>query len=186
MRRKDREMDRDFGLEVIDKAAYAVLSVTDQHGKPYAIPLSVVRKGNELYFHSAKSGTKVTLFASHPVVCLTFVCDVHVPDFLSDNELKGMQSEGKVSAIISHVFTTEYASAIVYGSLSTVNDDTEKREALRILCEKYTPDKMFLFDAAVESGMQYTNVYRVVIETLTAKRKKFDRNGEEMKWGRMK
>ncbi len=184
MRRKDREMPRDFGLEVIDKAAFGVLSVTDGNGEPYAVPLSVVRKNDVLYFHSATAGTKVDLFVSQPMVCLTFVCDVHVPDFLSDDELKALQTEGKISGITSHVFTTEYASAIVYGTVSPVTGEEEKREALRILCEKYTLDKMFLFNAAYESGIRRTNVYRVSIDSLTAKRKKFDAAGEEMKWGR--
>lgn len=50
MRRKDREMDREFGLKVIDKATYGVLAMVDE-GKPYCIPLSIVRDGNTLYFH---------------------------------------------------------------------------------------------------------------------------------------
>ena len=80
MRRKDREMGRDFGLTIIDKSQYGVLSVTDLNDQPYAIPLSVVRKDDWLYFHSAKSGTKVDLLQSGATVCVTFVGKVNVPE----------------------------------------------------------------------------------------------------------
>lgn len=51
MRRRDREMNREFGLEVIDKSIYGVLSIVADDNEPYSIPLSIVRDGNKLYFH---------------------------------------------------------------------------------------------------------------------------------------
>ena len=56
MRRKDREMDKDFGLEVIDKSKYGVISLVDNNNMPYSVPLSIVRDGDMLYFHSATVG----------------------------------------------------------------------------------------------------------------------------------
>lgn len=38
MRRKDRERDRSFAWEVLKKAPYATLSLTDGQGRPYAVP----------------------------------------------------------------------------------------------------------------------------------------------------
>ena len=70
-------MPSDFGLQVIDKAPYGTLSITDTEGNPYAIPLSMARSGEFLYFHSAKSGTKVDLLQPGTSVCITFVADVH-------------------------------------------------------------------------------------------------------------
>lgn len=49
-----------------------------------------------------------------------------------------------------------------------------------MICRKYTPDKMALFDMAVTSGMKLTNIYRIAIERITAKRKKYDSDGKEM------
>lgn len=185
MRRKDREMDRNWGLQVIDRAPFAVLSVTDTNGDPYAIPLSVARDGEYLYFHSARSGTKVDLLESQPLVCVTFVTDVNIPDLFSEEELAEMQTnEEKAGDIGSKVFTTEFASAIVYGEVEPVTTDEGKRRALEVICRKYTPDKMALFEMAVTSGMKLTNIYRIAIEQITAKRKKYDADGKEMKWGR--
>lgn len=185
MRRKDREMDREWGLQVIDRAPFAVLSVTDTNGDPYAIPLSVARDGEQFYFHSARSGTKVDLLQSQPLACITFVTDVHVPELFSKEELEEMRTnEDKAGDIGSKVFTTEFASAIVYGKVESVTADEEKRRALEVICRKYVPDKMALFDMAVGSGMKLTNIYRITIERITAKRKKYDTDGKEMKWGR--
>ena len=46
MRRKDREKSREFALEVTDKCEWAVLSMTDQEGMPYAVPVTIVRDGD--------------------------------------------------------------------------------------------------------------------------------------------
>lgn len=35
MRRKDREMDKDFAFDVIDKSTYGVISMIDQNNEPY-------------------------------------------------------------------------------------------------------------------------------------------------------
>ena len=56
MRRKDREMNAEFGLEVIDRAEFGVLSLVDPQGEVYSVPLSIARDGSQLYFHSARSG----------------------------------------------------------------------------------------------------------------------------------
>lgn len=185
MRRKDREMNRDFAMQVIDNAPYAVLSVTDMDGEPYAVPLSIVRDGDFLYFHSAKSGTKVDLLAVRQNVCLTFVGEVNIPNLFTYAEYEELKKDKqKSSQLTSKVFTTEFESAIVFGKVLSIQNVNEKREALRMICEKYTPDKMMLFDAAIQSGMDRTHIYRVFIDTVTAKRKKFDTLGEEMKWGR--
>ena len=39
MRRKDREMDRDFALQVLDKCEYAVLATVNPDGTPYCLSL---------------------------------------------------------------------------------------------------------------------------------------------------
>ena len=64
MRRKDRQMNKEFGYDLIDRSAYGVLSMVDENNGPYAIPLSLARKGEFLYFHSAKDGRKVHIFES--------------------------------------------------------------------------------------------------------------------------
>ena len=75
MRRKDREMSREFALEVSDKCEWAVLSMTDREGMPYAVPITIVRDGDAIYFHTAKAGRKIDILKQNPQVCLVCVGD---------------------------------------------------------------------------------------------------------------
>lgn len=185
MRRKDREMDRDFALGVIDKSSYGVVSVVDKENMPYAVPLSIVREGDMLYFHSARAGEKVEIFNLEPRVNVVFIGEVQVPDLYTKDQLIELsQDKNSANLVVSTVFTTEFESAIVKGRICKVEDEVDKIKVLKLICEKYTPDKMILFDIGVESGVEKVNIYGVKIEEISSKRKKFDLDGQEMKWMR--
>ncbi|WP_042679218.1 pyridoxamine 5'-phosphate oxidase family protein [Anaerosalibacter massiliensis] len=186
MRRKDREMTREFGMEVIDKSRYGIISMIGEDNEPYGIPLSIVRDGNNLYFHSAMGGRKVKIFEKEPKVSVAFVGETKIPENYTKEELDEIiKDESKAVLLISKVFTTEYESAVVIGKVKLVEDEEEKIKAMKLICEKYTPTKMDYFDMAIKAGLKRTNVYRIEIEEIKAKRKRYDINGEEMKWGRM-
>lgn len=185
MRRKDREMSPEFALQLIDSVPYGVLSMLDKEGEPYGVPLSLVRKEDILYFHSAKAGKKSEALKEGSTVCITFVGETQVPQLFDEKELADfLTKEEKGQTLISKVFTTEFESALVQGTVHKVTSEPQQIEAMRLICEKYTPSKMKLFDLAIRSGLSRTAVYCVKMQQITAKRKKFDRNGEEMKWGR--
>ena len=112
MRRKDREQSEEFGWDVLETCPYAVLSTTDDAGLPYSIPVSAAVAGGAIYFHSAKHGTKSKLLRAHPAVCLVGVRDV-VP--------------------LPEAYSTEYASAIVRGTIAEVTDDAERVTALQAI-----------------------------------------------------
>lgn len=187
MRRKDREMNTEFAKQVIDRSRYSVLSIIDTgSGTPYSIPLSIVRDDEFLYFHSAREGTKVDLFSENNQVKIVFVGEVHVPNLFTTSQLDEMtKDEEKTVQLISSVFTTEFESAIVTGMIQEVLDTDEKIHALKLICRKYTPDKMAYFQQAIKSGEKYTRVYRITMDEVKAKRKKYDSEGNEMKWGRL-
>lgn len=186
MRRKDREMGEDFAIALIDNSAYGVLSVIDADGNPYGMPLSIVRQEKRLYFHSAQGGKKVDAFSNGKLVCVSFIGTTNIPELYSKEELDSFLSDEKKGiTLASKVFTTEFESAMVFGKVHLVEDQEESVVALRLICEKYTPTKMPYFDLAVKSGLKRTNIYRIDIDSITAKRKKYDSSGEEMKWGRM-
>lgn len=183
MRRKDREMDLDFACEVIDRSPYGVLACVTPGGKPYAIPLSIARAGDRLYFHSATAGSKVDYLQDGQEVALTFVSHVQVPELFSPEVLSGMLNEpGAASSLGSKVFTTEFESACVQGRIYELRDDDEKIAGLRKICEKFTPEKMAFFELAISNALKITKVYEIRIESLTGKRKRFDAQGNELKW----
>lgn len=43
---------------------------------------------------------------------------------------------------------------------------------------------MNYFPVPIKAGLKRTNVYYIEIEEITVKRKKYNVNGEELKWGR--
>lgn len=187
MRRNDREMNTEFAKQVIDRSRYGVLSIIDNgNSTPYSIPLSIVRDDDFLYFHSAREGTKVDLFLANNQVKIVFVGEVHVPNLFTTSQLDEMiKDEEKTVQLISSVFTTEFESAIVNGKIQEVLDTDEKIHALKLICRKYTPDKMTYFQHAIKSGEKYTRVYCITMDEVKAKRKKYDSEGNEMKWGRL-
>ena len=186
MRRKDREMSPEFGIEIIDKARYGVMTMVDEENKPYSIPLSIVRDENTLYFHSAMDGKKVKIFERNPNVHVVFVGEVKIPENYTKEELDEItKDESKAVLLISSVFTTEYESAVVKGKVSLLEGEQDKIKAMKLLCEKYTPTKMEYFHMAIQSGLKRTNVYKIEIAEIKTKRKKYDQYGKEMKWGRM-
>ncbi|NLA81829.1 MAG: 5-nitroimidazole antibiotic resistance protein [Clostridiaceae bacterium] len=160
MRRKDRKMDRAFGLEVIDRCQYAVMSAVLPDGNPYGVPLSMVRIGGQLYFHCAQAGKKLDALRHNPRVSVA--CVGHVRPLTND-------------------FTTEYESALVTGKAIRVEDEEEKIRALRATCLRYTPDNMDQFDAAIARSLHRTDVWKIDMEEITAKRKKYDADGKEIK-----
>lgn len=150
MRRKDREMPEEFGLEVIDRCNYGVVAMTDEEGAPYAVALNLVRSGRSLYFHCAYEGKKSVSLAKNPDVCISFV--------------GGEQP-------VADKFTTRYESAVVRGTAVIVEDEAEKIEALRLLCQKLTPSNMGNFDEAIERSLVRTAIWRIDMKEITAKRK---------------
>lgn len=150
MRRKDRQMPREFALAVADKCEWAVVSFVTPEGEPYGVPVSVVREGDALYFHTAKEGRKID--------CINASAHVHVV------------CVGDVERA-SDKFTTGYESAMAEGECREVTDDAEKVHALRLLCEKYTPTNMAAFDKAVAASLERTGVYKISLHSVTGKAK---------------
>lgn len=184
MRRKDREMDQEFGLAVIDKASFGTLGLVGEDCA-YTIPLSIAREGEHLFFHSAKAGKKVDLLQQAEKVSVVFVGEHQVPQVMTKEEAdKAISSPETFGELTRKIFTTEYESAMVVGSIVKLEDKEDKIHGLEVICQKFTPQWMTYFLQAIESGLERTDVYRITIEEITSKRKKFDAFGEEMKWMR--
>ena len=170
MRKKSREMDAAWALEVMDKAPYMTVSMTDVNGMPYSVPLSLACvNGNTFYFHCATEGKKLDILRTNPHVCLTAVSKCKPTVGPKDGS-----------------FSLEYKSAIAFGRTEIVTDDAEKREALRAISQRFLPNHMDAFEAALERSMARTAVVRITLtEPPAGKRKQYDANGDEMKYGRM-
>ena len=170
MRKASREMDAAFALEVLDKAPYVTVSFTRPDGTPYGVPLSLARTdGKTFYFHCAMEGEKLDCIATNPMVALSAVTRCTPTVGPKDSS-----------------FTLQYKSAMAIGKAEMVTDRGEKIEALRAICLRFLPHHMDAFDDAIARSLERTAVVKITLTAPpTGKRKQYDKQGEEMKWGRM-
>lgn len=151
MRRKERQLPEEFAWEIVDKCEYALLAMTAEDGMPYGLPVTIVRKGRDVYFHSAMEGRKVRCLRTNPRVCLTCVGNTEIQQ---------------------DRFTTLYESAVAFGAAEEVTEENEKIEALRILCQRHAPDNMAGFDEAIRRSLARTGVWRIRVEEISGKAKR--------------
>lgn len=152
-------MPQNFAHQVIDKAQYGVVSMIDKD-KSYSVPLSIVRSGDLLYFHSAKQGRKVDVLANNANVTVVFVGDKCMPENYSPNELEQMNSDALMAVkLISNVFTTEFESTIVTGVAKLVDDEDEKIGAMFAPYLKKVPSDLTIHNVYIEKKIL---IYRLV------------------------
>lgn len=156
MRKAKRQRDPEWALEVFRRAPFVTISMTRPDGTPYGVPVNMACKDEKtFYFHCAGEGEKLDCLAANPVVSLSAVSKC-TPCFEPEREN----------------FTEHYRSAIALGRAETVTDDSEKTEALRLLCERFLPREMAHFDSAVKRSLARTTIIRIAIsEPIVGKEK---------------
>lgn len=150
MRRKDRELSEERALRIVDSCEWASISMIDEEGMPYCIPMSIVRDNEYMYFHGSTDGKKTDSLRANPNVCVVCVGDTEQ---------------------LPYEFTTTYESAIITGKAEPITDEAEKIHALRVLCLRYAAVNMENFDAAVKKNLAYTALWKIKIEHITGKKK---------------
>ena len=170
MRKKSRAMDSEWALEIMHKAPYITVSFIDEDGKPYGFPLSLASDDDvNWYFHGALEGKKLEAIKTHPEICLSAVTRCAPTVGPKDGS-----------------FTLQFKSAIAFGKAEIVNEDTEKIHGLRLISERFLPKHMDAFDQSIARSLSRTAVVRITLtEPPTGKRKQYDKEGVEMKYGRM-
>lgn len=154
LRRKDRERDRAFAYGVIDRCTHGVAAFAAGDGAPYCVPLSMVRIGDELYFHCAPEGRKTNLLRARPRVCVSFVAE-----------------DAPFYDAARNSYSTYYQSAVVSGPAFEVTEPARKTAVLRALCEKLTPENLDGFDRAAARSLGATAVWGVRMEEASGKEK---------------
>ena len=170
MRKASREMPADWALDIMRKAPYITVSFIRPDGTAYGVPLSLASTDDKTwYFHCAPEGDKLDAIAAHPEVCLSAVTKCTPTVGPNDGS-----------------FTLQYRSAIAFGRAVLVTDVEEKVAALRAISERFLPQHMDAFDEAIRRSLHRTAVVRITLTASpTGKRKQYDKQGEEMKYGRM-
>lgn len=147
MRKVGRMLPTAEAYEILERAPYVTVSMVRPDGRPYGVPLSLVRgRGDVFYFHCAGEGEKLDCLRHDPVVALSAVSRC-TPRFEEDKKN----------------FTMYYRSAMAVGRAEIVEGGEEKVEALRLICERFLPQHMDEFDAAIDRSLSRTTIVKITL-----------------------
>lgn len=118
MRRLRQLLPETESVELLRRMTSGVLALEGDGGYPYAVPLSYVYHEGKLYFHSALQGHKIDAVRRNAKASFCVVA----------------QDE-----VVAEEFTTYFRSVIAFGRIRIIDDDGEKKAALRLLGGKYSP-----------------------------------------------
>ncbi len=110
MRRKDRQLTEEDTWALLKQESYGVLSVTEEDGWPYGVPINYILREGCLYLHCSPSAYVVGAIARDDRVCFTVV--------------------PRAELVPEHI-TETYESVIVYGRAHLVEDPAQREELLR-------------------------------------------------------
>lgn len=132
---------------IISKCDVCNVSMADQNGSPYVVPMNFGHKDDHIYFHSSRTGKKIDILKDNPSVCISFS---------ADHQLRWVNEE------IACSWGMKFRSVLAYGKVEFIDDFDKKEEALKIIMANYT-DIDFTFNAPAVKDVL---VFRVKIEKL--------------------
>lgn len=157
-RRQDRTVTDDGWIEDFLLHVPSGVIATEAGGQPFANTnlFAYQPADRAIYFHTNREGRLRFNISANPRVCFT----AHRMGRLlpADSSLE---------------FSLEYASVVVFGRVTVLEDPQEAEAGLRLLLEKYFPMQRYGRDyrPVRPEDLARTAVYRLKIESWSAKRK---------------
>ena len=148
IRRKDRIMDNEQALRLLETGEYGFLAMCGKNGYGYGIPLNYVLDGKSIYFHCATEGFKL--------------------ENIRHNNRVSFCVTGRTQVLPVQFFTT-YESVLVFGRIVYDLPGEERRKALDLLVARYSPDFMDISKTYISKSFYRTNILRLDIECLSGK-----------------
>ncbi len=152
LRRKDREMRDRAEIDAVLNAAKVLHLALADAGQPFVVPLFYAYDGAALFFHSARTGTKIALLRKNPRVCFCVTLD-----------------HGVIEAEAPCDFEAQHRTVIGFGHAVLLEDAADKRRALDRIVARFTP-RRFEYPAG---NLAATEAVRIDIESMTGKRHGF-------------
>ena len=152
IRRKDRLVDKEAGVALLEACDYGVLSVLGNDDYPYGIPVNFVYKDDCIYIHGFLDGHKIDAINKHPKVCFTAVGDIEV---LTDQ------------------ISTNYISVIAFGKAEVIvpSDNDVREMAFAAIINKYVPGDEERTTKYIRANENNTSLIKINIEHLTCKQR---------------
>lgn len=155
VRRRERLLEEKEAISLLRTGEYGILSMIENIDKAiggYGIPLNYVWDGNaSIYFHCAPEGYKLDCLKKNPNVSFSVIGHTKV---------------------ISHKFTTAYESIVVRGNIVMDLPEEERRKALILVLDKYSPADKEVGLKYIEKSFHRTNIMRLDIIEVSGKTKR--------------
>ena len=148
IRLKDRIVSGEKAIEIITNGSYGVLSTIGEDGYPYGVPLNYTYFDSCICFHCAQQGHKLENIDFNNKVSFCVVTK---------------------SDVLSNEFDTDYESAIAFGTATVVTDDSEKKDILLSVLNKYSADYLKAGNNYMKKYWDETKVIKMNIEHLSGK-----------------
>lgn len=155
VRRQDRLLEETDAMQLLRLGEYGILSMVELRGNEpagYGIPINYVWDENgHIYFHCAPEGLKLQILTQNRGVSFCVIGHTNV---------------------ISHKFTTAYESIIVRGQMCIDLSPEERKSALILLLDKYSPNDKEIGMKYIEKSFHRTNIIRLDIDEISGKTKR--------------
>ena len=149
MRRSKQALSAPDCAEILARGTSGVLALAGDNGYPYAVPISYVYDGENLYFHSARAGHKLDAIAREPKASFCVI----------DRD-----------EVTPEEYTTYFRSVIAFGRIRVLEEAAEKRAAIDLLARKYAPeDSRENRERAIERDWKHLCMLKMEIDHISGK-----------------
>jgi nitroimidazol reductase NimA-like FMN-containing flavoprotein (pyridoxamine 5'-phosphate oxidase superfamily) len=154
LRRKENAAEKDFGIALLEKCEYGILSVLGDHDYPYGVPVNFAYKDNCIYMHGATTGHKIDAIKNHSKVCFTVVD----------------KSKVRVDEV-----STDFSSVVVFGTARILapgcsdEDESIRQAAFVTIMDKFIPNEKERTTAYIKKFEKQTSLIIIHIEHLMCK-----------------
>lgn len=149
MRRKDKEINKQEWIDRVIRESLVCRLAMSLNNQPYLVPLSFGYDGLSLYFHTAKTGSKINYFEANPVICFEFEANVRL-----------IRSEDNACDWSMH-----YESVIGFGDVVELIDYELKINGLNQIMLQYSGREWVYEPRPVDN----TRVWKINIHSMSGK-----------------
>lgn len=127
-RMKQHQLNTDQITALLERAQVGRIATHNVNGYPYIVPVHFIVIDNKIYIHGLIKGQKIDNLKANSKVC--FEID-EMGAILPDN-------------INSCDTNTEFESIVILGTATLIDDAEKKKEVLKAIVGKYTPQLLHL------------------------------------------
>ena len=150
MRREDKEITDRMEIESVLSQARICRIGFSQNNKPYIVPMNFGYKDGYLFFHCTQEGMKIDIIKQNNNVCF----EVDINHEITDTG-------------IPCNWSTRYSSVIGFGKALLVKDPIEKKHALNVIVNHYSPKAKFKYS---EEALNKVGIIKIEITSMTGKK----------------